>query len=159
MELEGGDFQAFVFKSPGNWTVEFLSQQWPPERQPLYCQSPVIFSCHLQILDYCFRIVFSHNYGTWLVLSDELGCIFIFFFQWCYGSRRETRKHLCREACRSCECHFQKCALLNTSCVLEPAVVGLVHLMKSSFTSVLLGGKVTDNLWGPNNWQSKSPTV
>lgn len=27
--------------------------------------------------------------------------------------------------------------------MLEPAVVGLVHLMKSNFSSVLLGGKVT----------------
>lgn len=79
MELEGGDFQAFIFKSPGNWTVEFASQQWPPERQPLYCQSPVIFSCHLQILDYCIRIVSSHNYSNWLALSDELGCILFFF--------------------------------------------------------------------------------
>lgn len=27
--------------------------------------------------------------------------------------------------------------------MLEPVVVGLVHLMKSNFSSVLLGGKVT----------------
>lgn len=71
------------------------------------CSIEVLFSSHhLQIPGYSFRTMFSHNYSSWLVASDAF-LIFI-LFQWCYGSRRETRKHLCsREVCGNCESYFQ----------------------------------------------------